>query len=84
MADDQRQDAESVALTDRERDVLDLLSDASRAFFGLPGHHPSDKQEWAHEMHLLQQRVMCRVAVRAHPDYFTPMTQSDGRIADGR
>lgn len=73
--------AESVALTDGERYVLDRLSDASRAFFGLPGHHPSDKQEWAHEMHLLQQRVMCRVAVRAHPDYFTPMTHNDGDVS---
>ena len=65
-------------LTDGERDILDLLANATRAFFGLPEHHPSDKQEWAHEMHVLQQRVMCRVARRAHPDYFTPMIDGKG------
>ena len=65
--------AEKDRLTVAERYILDLLSDATREFYGLPVHHPSDKQEWAHEMHLLQQRVMCRLAVRAHPDYFTPM-----------
>ena len=69
---------EPTVLTEGEKYVLDLLSDASRAFFKLPDHHPSDKQEWAHEMHLLQQRVMCRMAIRAHPDYFTPMQQFDG------
>lgn len=67
------QSAESARLTDAELGVLGLLTEASRAFFDLPDHHPSDEQEWAHEMHLLQQRVMCRLAVRAHPDYFIPM-----------
>lgn len=70
--------AENVSLTSEELYVLDLLSDASRAFFDLPEHHPSDKHEWTHEVHRLQQRVMCRAAVRAHPGYFTSLTDNNG------
>lgn len=61
------------SLTEQEIAVLDLLARASRAFYDLPEHHPSDLEEWAHELHILQHRVMRRLAIRCHPDYFTPM-----------
>ena len=60
-------------LTEAEMVVMEHLTEASRLFFRLPEHHPSDCQEWAHEVHHLQQRVMARAAVRWLPDYFTPM-----------
>jgi hypothetical protein len=64
-------------LTEAEIYILTLLADATQSFFELPDHHPLDKQEWAHEMHHLQQRVMCRVAVRVHPKFFTPHVENE-------
>lgn len=64
-------------LTTDEYRVLDLLTDATNAFASLPEHHPTDLHEWAHEMHHLQHRVMARAAIRARPDYFTPMRSTD-------
>lgn len=60
-------------LTDEEMGVLEHLRLATKSFFELPEHHPSDYQEWAADIHHLQSRVMMRAALRARPDYFTPM-----------
>lgn len=60
-------------LTPDELQILDLLAEAARRFFALPEHHPSDPEEFAHEMHLLQHRVMCRAAIRSYPNEFTPL-----------
>ncbi len=62
-----------MSLIDAEWRVLNLLVEATRAFMSLPEHHPSDKQEWAFEVHHLQQRVMSRAAVREYPDVFVRM-----------
>ncbi len=63
-------------LTQDELKVLDLLTEASRQFFALPEHHPTDVHEWAMEMHHLQQRIMCRAAIRADPARYTPLFPS--------
>ena len=68
-------DAEQL-LTDAEMTILDYLKEATVRFMQLPEHHISDKQEWAVEVHALQQRIMCRAAIRAYPGLFTPMMGS--------
>lgn len=60
-------------LTDAEMVVLDHLSNAARAFFKLPEHHPNEIQAFADSIHHLQWQVMARAAIRWKPDYFTPM-----------
>ena len=62
-----------MSLTPDELAVIDHLAKATREFFDLPEHHPTDLVEWVHEVHILQQRVMSRAAVRDHPAVFTPM-----------
>lgn len=64
-------------LTPEEFEVLEHLRMASISFFDLPEHHPHDKEEWAHEIHALQHRVMRRSAVREYPSYFTPFTSKE-------
>ena len=61
------------ALTFAEIDVLDLLKEATAAFYKLAEHHPTDCQEWSAEVHALQHRVMSRAAIRAMPNYFLAM-----------
>lgn len=63
----------SDGLTSAELRVIAHLTTAARAFFALPEHHPSERAEFAADMHHLQERVMARAAVRAHPEIFTPM-----------
>lgn len=63
----------SDGLTSAELRVIAHLTTAARAFFALPEHHPSERAEFAADMHHLQERVMARVAIRAHPDLFTGM-----------
>ncbi len=70
--------AEVTGLTGEEITILDHLSMAAALFFALPEHHLSDRSEFAHEIHVIQQRVMARAAIRWRPDYFTPMTGSAG------
>jgi hypothetical protein len=63
-------------LTPAELKALDLLTEASKQFFALPEHHPMDTHEWAMEMHHLQQRIMCRAAIRDDPERYTPLSPS--------
>ena len=61
-------------LTAEEFHVLDCLVEATKAFRYLPSHHPSDMDEWVTLIHQLQEKVMCRAAMRCYPKYFTTMT----------
>lgn len=60
-------------LTAEELAILDLLSEAATRYGRLPEHHPSERAEWAADTHRLQEKIMCRAAIRAYPDRFTPM-----------
>lgn len=60
-------------LTDAEMEVIDHLSDAARAFFQLPQHHPNEVQAFADSIHHLQWQVMARAAIRWKPGHFTSL-----------
>lgn len=66
-------------LTEAELHVIDLLAEATNAFAALPEHHPTEMREWVADVHHLQERVMCRSAIRAHPDRFTAMAVEETR-----
>lgn len=57
-------------LTDEELRVLELSAQLYNAIFALGDHHPSDMDELAIDIHRIQNRVMARLAVRAHPNFF--------------
>lgn len=58
-------------LTDQERDALDKLADAINAIRALPSCHAGAERELVPHFHAIQQSVMARAAVRAHPDVFS-------------
>jgi hypothetical protein len=60
-------------MTEEERALLDLTVKFTNQFRQLPEHHPSDIDEMVLHVHALQHLVMKRLAIRQHPDYFTPM-----------
>jgi hypothetical protein len=53
--------------------VIACISAASNLFLALPEHHPCELDEWIAGIHVLQNQVMCRAALRAYPGRFTPM-----------
>ena len=61
---------ESPGLTEGELAALDKLRDAWMALCDLPRCHPTEIAEAAPHFHHLQQSVMKRAAVRAHPQRF--------------
>lgn len=58
-------------LTDDEKHVLELLAAAWTAYVALPDHHTDDVTEARRLTHAFQEKVMARVAQRAHPDFLT-------------
>lgn len=59
-----------MTLTTRETVVIEKLADAFNEFCQLDRKHPSDLQEFAHHIHVLQRHVMARLARRTHPELF--------------
>ena len=57
-------------MTDDEKRVLELTALLWNAFIALPDRHPADAEEMQRDIHNIQHRVMARVAVRAHPEFF--------------
>ena len=57
-------------LTDEELDLIAKLGDCFMDFQKLHQFHPSDKGDFVFHVHALQNLVMIRSAVRAHPDLF--------------
>jgi hypothetical protein len=63
-------------LTVKELHVVELLGDVYNEFMMLPEIHPDDINEFGNGLHVLQNIVMSRSAVRCHPDVFTHMSDS--------
>lgn len=57
-------------LTDQEQAALDKLTEAINAIHALPECHPADYSEMVPHFHAIQNAIMARAAVRAHPDAF--------------
>jgi hypothetical protein len=58
------------ALSPQELAVLTMTAELYNALMALPDRHPSDADDFARDIHSIQNRVMARLAVRAHPDFF--------------
>ena len=52
-------------MTPEERDLIDNLADAYNAFCQLPREHPSEVEEFAGGIHVLQHLVASRSAWRS-------------------
>lgn len=63
-------------LLPEELDWIEVFTVAIDAFARLPEAHPADLAEAIPHFHALQNIVMARAAVRAHPDRFTPLERA--------
>jgi len=59
-----------MGLSAEELAALDKLTDAINAIHALPTCHAADYVEMLPHFHAIQDKVMARAAVRAHPDIF--------------
>lgn len=57
-------------LTPDEVAIIDALGEVANQISKLPVQHPLDLPETVRDIHDLQNRIMARVAVRAHPRLF--------------
>jgi len=57
-------------LTQAELDLAQKLGQCFNDWCALPGHHPSDRQEFASAIHRLQDMIGMRCAARMHPQQF--------------
>jgi len=62
-------------MTPQEIDVVTKLANSWIAFHKLPVMHPSDRAEFVHHVHALQNIVMARDAVRSTPGFFVDKTR---------
>jgi hypothetical protein len=58
-------------LTIEEIEIISLLANVYNKFNALQNKHPSDSDEFAHHIHILQRHIMARLAKRCHPDIFS-------------
>ena len=65
-----KQPSGASAVTAQEFEVLKMTAELYNALMALPDKHPSDADDSARDIHAIQNRVMARLAVRAHPDFF--------------
>ena len=49
-----------IQLTPDEMEVLDMTVELVNAFAKLPDKHPSDMQEFVHNIHAIQNQIMAR------------------------
>lgn len=57
-------------LTAQELAVLQMTAELFNALMALPDKHPSDADDFTRDIHAIQNRLMARLAVRAHPEFF--------------
>lgn len=73
--------ADEPLLSAEEMECLDHLAKAAGLGFRIIGRDGScteqDAGEWAHDIHVLQDRIMSQAAARAYPERFRPL---GGRI----
>lgn len=58
------------SLTERELKVIDMLAQAAMEFSSLPVCHQSDEREFESAVHVCQNIIMARAAVRTIPGVF--------------
>lgn len=56
--------------TKEEEKIMDFIVEAHNIFAGLEKTHPSEEQDWANAIHILQRLMGQRVLRRDYPDYF--------------
>lgn len=57
-------------ITDKEKQVLDSLSNAWNLFIEMERQHPNEAADFADGIHKCQQIIALRVARSIHPDVF--------------
>lgn len=57
-------------LNAKEIAITELLGRCYNMFCELHDQHPSDHEEFAHHVHILQRHVMARLARKEHPSVF--------------
>lgn len=57
-------------ITDEERNILELLTEAHNKFVALADKHPSAMQEWTFYIHGLQSQIEHRICSRVLGDIF--------------
>lgn len=60
----------TTGLTPGELAALDRLTETINAIHDLPECHPADYAELVPHFHAIQEKIMARAAVRAHPNVF--------------
>ncbi len=60
-------------LTEAERHLIELTAELARGLFALCGDNHADRAEVAHEIHVLQHRILAQAAARAYPDRYRLM-----------
>ncbi len=62
-------------MTPEELALIEKLADCTIAFHQLDSYHPSDEVEFGYAIHVCQNIVMSRVAVRKYPELFRRMNK---------
>ena len=63
-------ESEAAGLTQAERGIINLTAELWNATSALPDQHPCDLNELQRDIHNIQNRIMARLARRAHPEVF--------------
>lgn len=64
-------------LEEKEIEVLHLLTQAWNEFSNLSEHHPSDLEEFAHHLHVLQRQILARAGRRYLKETENPVKAFD-------
>ena len=60
----------NVELTEQEKELLKLTVWLYDGFHSLPDKHPCDMDDLRFHVHAIQNKIMKRLAARAHPELF--------------
>ena len=75
-----------IELTQAEKSLIEKLGNCYNDFIGIlkveGTEHPSDRQEFAEHIHILQRHVMARLARIKHPEIFRGSHVQE--ISDGK
>lgn len=64
-------------LTPEELKLAEDLGDIWNRFIALPSFAEADSHDFCFHIHALQNLIMARSAVRAHPEYFVGQDETD-------
>ncbi len=64
--------------TEKESECWQLLTLAVNSFFALPSMHPTDQQEVANAIHIIQNKLLSRPAYRKYLDLHKKRQETTG------